>query len=156
MENEPKLKLENVKVLSVNEGSYQWEGKTRKQWNLVLQDMADPTRVLTGTCNKENENFKQGAELGKCWVYEREFNGTKQASFFFPTDKGGDAKGFGGKGGGYGQKEDAEAKFVSMGFSYAKDIMLAINAGEWNWESYFQFSDQLAAAMKQTYKALKG
>lgn len=150
MDNEPKLKLDNVKVLSVSEGSYEYKGETRKQWNLVLQDVADASKVLTGTCNKPNENFKQGAELGKCWVYEREFNGTTTASFFFPTEK------TGGGGGGYQAKSDPAEKIVSMGYSYAKDIMLATKADGWNWEEYFQFADQLAAAMMQSYKVQKG
>lgn len=152
-DNKPTMVVDKVKVLSISEGSYEWKGETRKQWTLVLQDQNDTTKVLTGQLNKLTDEVKQDAIIGPCWVYEREANGQKFASFFFPTEKsGGDG---GGKGGGF-QKEDPELKLTGLAYSYARDVLLQTNTETWNWETYFQKGDETAAAMRNTYKALKG
>lgn len=161
MDNEPKMKLDNVKILSAEEGSYEWNNKTNKCLNLVVQDQKDPTKFVTGQLNiKEGkeadvEHIKKDAVVGPCWVYEKVVKGEPKASFFFPKEK---SPGGGGKYGGgdaYSKQSDPAEKIVSMGFSYAKDIMLATHTGEWNWEEYFHFADQLAAAMMQSYKVQK-
>jgi len=154
---EPKEKLTNQKVLTVEEkGSFfsKKNNKDMKQYSIVLQGADDLTKVITGIGNEPlPENVAVGQTVEDVWVYEDTYNDKVTTKFFFPQKKEGGGKGsYSGKGS-Y-QKESEESKITGVTAGISKDIMLA-QPGEFKWEDWYERWEATAVTAWQIKKHLE-
>jgi len=127
---DPKLKLKNMKVLSVTEkGSYHSKklDKEVKTFEVVLQGVEDQSKVITGEAGEPlPETVVKDGTVEDVWVYEDTYGDRVTTKLFFPKPKGAG----GGKGGYRGaspeelsiKKFSETSKVVGVGYSYALEV----------------------------------
>ena len=149
-----KKTIANAVILSVTKGTWTKKGETeeREKHEIVAQNADNPAEVVSMVCfGKLTDDIVPQGKVTNLEYEVNDFNGTITNRVRF-----GEKKDWKGGGGGYGApKEDPALKCVSFAFAYAKEILLTQATTEWNWETYFQKADETAAAMMQTYKALR-
>ena len=151
---EPKEKLKNFKVLSVEKsGSYEKDGKTVQLHKIVLEGVNDKTKILVGDAKEPlPETVVKDGIVDDVWVYENDYQGNKEIRLFFPSPKGSGGS-FGSKS--YSKPEDIHLKIVSFAYSYQKDMAIASGLGELSYDEFYKEARNMAVHMLQDYTHLK-
>jgi hypothetical protein len=142
MDEESKsIKIKNARVLTIEEGGWKTrEGEERKKWTLVLQDVDNPTTVLTTLCFQGSlpDNVKAGAEIGEVDIdVQKDKNGniTNKVKWERPKSEGGGSY----KSGGYRgispeelqlKKQDLVMKTHQVNTKYAIDLLSLLPPSE--------------------------
>lgn len=143
------MKLAKVKVLTILDKTFKGTDGEVKCWEIVLQNEEDTSQVVTGLVYKVlDERVKIGESVEDVWVYE-DFKGDRMTTkLFFPKKNEGGAAGAKPFTKSYG-KSEAELKLArqellfkmySTHMSYVKDIMIATQAGQFDYELWYKQS----------------